>query len=153
VLGQTLLARGIYHCVIANLQLMFRSSVMLSSSDTSGTRYNSTLPNNSEELNPYHNHCEKTKSHRLWLPVTKLRTVIITALAAQVVTAFSRQGQFYDCDGIILLPLGTELLYSDCMTCHSASGYNNLQVHVTVHHYRRRRKNQRMTQVKMFIHS
>jgi len=61
---------------------------MLSSSDTSGTLCNSTLPNNSEELNPYHINCEKTKSHRLWLPVTKLRKVIITALAVQFVTAF-----------------------------------------------------------------
>jgi len=37
------------------------------------------------------------------------------------------QGQFHDCDSIILLPQGTDILYSDYMTCHSASGYN-LQV-------------------------
>ena len=112
----------------SNILLRFRSSVIQCSSDTSGTRYNTTLPNTSEHINLYHIHCEDTKPHRFWLPVTKLFTVIITALAVQVVTAFSRQRQFYDCDSIILLPLGTELLYSDCMTCHSASGYNDLQV-------------------------
>jgi len=106
----------------SNLLLRVKPSVMQCSSDTSGTRYNSTLPNNSADLNLYYIHCEDTKSHILWLPVTKIYTVIITAL--QVVTAFSRQGQFHDCDSIIFLPLGTELLCSDCMTCHSASGYD-----------------------------
>jgi len=57
-------------------------------------------------LNLYHNHREDTKSHRVWLHVTKLHKVIITAVAVQVVTAISRQGQFHDYDSIILLPLG-----------------------------------------------
>jgi len=100
---------------------------MLCSSETSVTCYHSTWHNTSEDLNLYHNHCEDTKSHRLWLRVIKLHKVIITAVAVQVVTAFSRQGQFHDYD-IMLLPVGTDLLYSDCITCHSALGYNDLQV-------------------------
>ena len=54
--------------------------------------------------------------------------VIITAVAIQVLTSFNRQGQFHDYNSIILLPLGYYLLYPDCLTCHSASGYNDLQV-------------------------
>jgi len=69
----------------------------------------------------------KTQSLRLWLHVTKLYKAIITAVDVQVVTAFSRHGLFHDYDSIILLQLGTDL-YSDCMTCHSASGYDDLQV-------------------------
>jgi hypothetical protein len=72
-------------------------------------------------------------SHPLWghkflqlVGTCKLHNVIITAVAVQIVTDFSRQGQFCDCDSIILLPLGTDLLYFDCMTCHSASSYNDL---------------------------
>ena len=72
----------------SNFLLRFKSSVIQCSSDTSGTRYNPTLPNTSEDINLYPIHCEDTKPHRLWLPVIKLRTVIITALAVQVVTAF-----------------------------------------------------------------
>jgi len=101
---------------------------MLCSYNTSVTLYHSTWHNTSEDLNLYHIHCTDTKSHRLWLPVTTLHKVIITTVAVHVVTAFSRQGQFHDCDSIILLLLETGLLYSDCMTCHFASGYNNLQV-------------------------
>jgi len=81
----------------------FMSSVMLCYPDTSGTLYHSTWYNTSEDLNLYHFHHKGTNSHRLWLPVTKLHKVIITAVAVQVVTAFSRQGQFCDCDSIILL--------------------------------------------------
>jgi len=72
-------------------------------------------------------------SHPLWghkisqIVVTcNLHKVIITAVAVQVVTDFSRQGQFHDYDSIILLPLETDFLYSNCMTCHSASGYEDL---------------------------
>jgi cbb3-type cytochrome oxidase cytochrome c subunit len=36
--------------------------------------------------------------------------------------AFSRHGLFRDYDSMILLQLGTDL-YSDCMTCHSATTY------------------------------
>jgi len=75
--------------------------MMLCYPDRSGTLYHSTWYNTSEDLILYHIHREDTKSHRLWLPVTKLHKVIITAVAVQVVTAFSRQGQFCDCDSII----------------------------------------------------
>ena len=81
------------------------SSVMLCYPDMSGTLYHSTRYN-SEDLNLHHIHPEDTKSHRLWLPVTKLHKLIITPVAVQVVTAFSRQGQFCDCDSIILLHCG-----------------------------------------------
>jgi hypothetical protein len=112
----------------SNLELRFRSSVMLWSSETSVTLYQWTWRYTSEDLNVYHSQHEDTKSHRLWLHVTKLNKVIIRADAVQVVTAFSRQGQFYDFGSIILLPLGTDLLYSDCMTCNCASGDNDLRV-------------------------
>ena len=127
VLVQILLARGTYYCVIATYcwdsGLLWCYAPLICQELFN----HSTWHNTSEDMNFYHIHRADTKSHRLWLPVTKLHKVIITAIAFQVVTAFSRQGQFHDCDSIILLPLGTDL-YSNCMTSHSASGYNDLQV-------------------------
>ena len=100
---------------------------MLCFSETSVTLYHSTWCSTSKDLILYHNHCEDTKSHSLWLPVSKLYKVIITAVTVQVVTARRRQGHLCDYVAIILLLLGTDLLNSDCMTCHSASGCNDLQ--------------------------
>jgi len=84
-----------------NLLWRFMSSVMLCYPDMSGTLYHSPWHNTSEDLNLYHIHHEDTKFHRLSLPVTKLHKVLIIAVAVQVVTDFSRQGQFCDCDSII----------------------------------------------------
>jgi hypothetical protein len=106
----------------SNLLLRFRSSLMLCSSETSVTRYHSTWCNTSEDLNLHYIHCEDTKSHRLWLCVTRLHKVIITAVAVWV-TAFRRQRLFHDY--IILLPLGTDL-YSAWPVI--APGYYDLQV-------------------------
>jgi len=106
VLGSNISAKKYVSLCDSNLLYRIMSSVMLCYPDTSGTLYHSTWHNTSENLNLCHIHHEDTKSHKLWLLVTKLHKVKITAVAVQVVTAFSRQGQFCDCDSIILLHCG-----------------------------------------------
>ena len=126
VLGSNISAKKYVSLCDSNLLYRIMSSVMLCYPDTSGTLYHSTWHNTSEDLNLYHIHCKDTKSHRLWLLVTKLHKVIITAVAVQVVIAFSRQGQF-------VIVIASFCCTADwpsvlCLTCRSASGYNDLQV-------------------------
>jgi hypothetical protein len=118
VLFQTLVARGMCYCVIATYSsdsglLWYYAPLIYQELFTT---QHGTTP---QKTWIFITSTVRTQNLRLWLPVTKIHTVIITAAAVQVVTAFSRQGQFHDCDSIILLPLRTDLLYSDCMTCHS----------------------------------
>jgi hypothetical protein len=110
-----------------NLQLQFRSSVMLVSSETSVSLCCLTWSNTSEDVNLYCDHCEDIKEISQLVVTCKLHKVRITAVTVQVVTACSREGQLCDYVFTILLVLETDLPYSDCVTCHSASGYYDLQ--------------------------